>query len=156
MHVCRCLFRSFKRAAGVHQILQRVCRRGRKRGEGRREGGGKIPPLSLRNNSHQAERAPTPGQSSVLHTLQDTHRLQPNTLQSSSFIFIFIKSIIDMIFDTCSQCIVFSLVVSKMIIFNLKTTLLIQNLSSVQMNRLGLFRLASLIAFWILGTYFFR
>lgn len=61
-----------------------------------------------------------------------------------------------MIFDTCSQCIVFSLVVSKMIIFNLKTTLLIQNLSSVQMNRLGLFRLASLIAFWILGTYFFR
>lgn len=102
--------------------------------EGRREGGGKIPPLSLRNNSHQAERAPTPGQSSVLHTLQDTHRLQPNTLQSSSFIFIFIKSIIDMIFDTCSQCIVFSLVVSKMIIFNLKTTLLIQNLSSGQMN----------------------
>lgn len=124
------------------------------RGGGRE--GGKIPPLSLRNNSHQAERAPTPGQSSVLHTLQDTHRLQPNTLQSSSFIFIFIKSIIDMIFDTCSQCIVFSLVVSKMIIFNLKTTLLIQNLSSVQMNRLGLFRLASLIAFWILGTYFFR
>ena len=44
---CRCLFRSFKRAAGVHQILQRACRRGEEERGGRGEEGGRWNPTSV-------------------------------------------------------------------------------------------------------------